>query len=223
MKIYLFCNSKFVLSTISLDCCLFVNAYVIVLCLTCDSPRIALKLTMGAWKPANTNPSDKIYVCMLDMAVQRANSMVSFYDSFQKYKLRHWRKNAQRAVNDFIDYMKRLLQPTITISFVNAKLTFKLLSNTMSVFHGVKNDSIFKYRKTLRRISSKLRNIFHVFMRRKFRQKCGPSHEEIRKWCLHQIWRDKCSFTIQTYKHVVIIYKFSICEIFTPVQSFWQP
>ena len=40
---------------------------------------------------------------MLDMAVQRANSMVSFYDSFQKYKLRYWRKNAKRAVNDFID------------------------------------------------------------------------------------------------------------------------
>ena len=77
------------------------NAYVIVIRLICDSPRIALKL--GAWKPANTNPSDKMYVCMLDMAVQRANSMVSFYDSFQKYKLRHWQKNAKRAVNDFID------------------------------------------------------------------------------------------------------------------------
>ena len=79
------------------------NAYVIVLRLTCDSPRIALNLTVGAWKPANTNPSDKMYVCMLDMAVQRANSMVSFYDSFQKYKLRHWQKNAKWAVNDFID------------------------------------------------------------------------------------------------------------------------
>ena len=152
MRIYLFCNNKFVLSTILLDYWLFVNAYVIVLRLICDSPRIALKL--GAWKPANTNPSDKIYVCMLDMAVQRANSMVSFYDSFQKYKLRHWRKNAQRAVNDFIDYKKYLLQPTITISFVDVKLTFQLLSNTMSVFHGVENDLIFKYRKTLRRISS---------------------------------------------------------------------
>ena len=54
-----------------------------------------------------------MYVCMLDVAVQRANSMVSFYDSFQKYKLRHWRKNAQRAVNNFIDYSKCLLQPTI--------------------------------------------------------------------------------------------------------------
>ena len=74
-----------------------------------------------------------MYVCMLDMAVQRANSMVSFYDSFKKYKLRHWRKNAQRAVNDFIDYKKYLLQPTITISFVDVKLSFKLLSNTMSV------------------------------------------------------------------------------------------
>ena len=58
------------------------KAYVIGLHLTCDSPRKALKLTVGAWKPANTNPSDKMYVCMLDMAVQRANSMVSFYDSF---------------------------------------------------------------------------------------------------------------------------------------------
>ena len=154
MKIYLFCNNKFVLSTILLDCWFFVNAYVIVLRLTYDSPRIALKLTMGAWKPANTNLSDKMYVCMLDMAVQRANSMVSFYDSFQKYKLRYWRKNAKRAVNDFIDERKCLLQQTITISFVDVKLTFKLLSNTMSVFHGVENDLIFKYRKTLRRISS---------------------------------------------------------------------
>ena len=113
------------------------NAYVIVLRLTCDSPKIALKLTMGAWKPANTNPSDKMYVCMLDVAVQRANSMVSFYDSFQKYKLRHWLKNAQRAVINFIDYSKCLLQPIITISFVNVKLTFKFLPNTMSVFHSV--------------------------------------------------------------------------------------
>ena len=40
------------------------NAYVIGLRLTCDSPRKALKLTVGAWKPANTNPSDKMYVCM---------------------------------------------------------------------------------------------------------------------------------------------------------------
>ena len=95
-----------------------------------------------------------MYVCLLDMAVQRANSMVSFYDSFQKYKLRHWRKNAQRAVNDFIDERKCLLQQTITISFVDVKLTFKLLSNTMSFFHGVKNDLIFKYRKAIRRISS---------------------------------------------------------------------
>ena len=78
-----------------------------------------------------------MYVCMLDMAVQRANSMVSFYDSFQKYKLRYWRKNAKRAVNDFIDERKCLLQQTITISLVDVKLTFKLLSNTMSVFHGV--------------------------------------------------------------------------------------
>ena len=54
-----------------------------------------------------------MYVCMLDVAVQRANSTVSFYDSFQKYKLRHWHKNAQRAVNNFIDYSKCLLQPTI--------------------------------------------------------------------------------------------------------------
>ena len=65
------------------------KAYVIGLRLTCDSPRKALKLTVGAWKPANTNPSDKMYVCMLDVAVQKANSMVSFYDSFQKYRLRH--------------------------------------------------------------------------------------------------------------------------------------
>ena len=64
------------------------------------------------------------------------NSMVSFYDSFQKYKLRC------------------LLQQTTTISFVDVKMTFKLLSNTMNVFHGVENDLIFKYRKTLRRISS---------------------------------------------------------------------
>ena len=116
------------------------KAYVIGLRLTCDSPRKALKLTVGAWKPANTNPSDKMYVCMLDMAVQRANSMVSFYDSFQKYKLRHWLKNAQRAVNNFIDYSKCLLQPIITISSVNVKLTIKILPNTMSVFPGVKND-----------------------------------------------------------------------------------
>ena len=95
-----------------------------------------------------------MYVCMLDVAVQRANSTVSFYDSFQKYGLRHWRKNAQRAVNNFIDYSKCLLQPTITIYFVDVKLTFKLLSNTMSVFHGVKNDLIFKFRKAIRRISS---------------------------------------------------------------------
>ena len=95
-----------------------------------------------------------MYVCMLDVAVQRANSMVSFYDSFQKYKLRHWRKNAKRAVNNFIDYSKCLLQPIITIYFVDVKLTFKLLSNTMSVFHGVKNDLIFKFRKAIRRISS---------------------------------------------------------------------
>ena len=54
-----------------------------------------------------------MYVCMLDVAVQRANSAVSFYDSFQNYKLRHWRKNTQRAVNNFIDYSKCLLQPTI--------------------------------------------------------------------------------------------------------------
>ena len=58
------------------------KAYVIALRLTRDSPRKALKLTVGAWKPANKNPSDNMYVCMLDMAVQRANSMVSFYDSF---------------------------------------------------------------------------------------------------------------------------------------------
>ena len=116
------------------------KAYVIGLRLTRDSPRKALKLTLGAWKPANTNPSDKMYVFMLDVAVQRANSMVSFYDSFQKYKLRHWLKNAQRAVNNFIDYSKCLLQPIITISFVNVKLTFRILPNTMSVFHGVKND-----------------------------------------------------------------------------------
>ena len=57
-------------------------------------------------------------------------------------------------MNNFIDYRKCLLQPTTTISFVDVKLTFKLLSNTMSVFHGVKNDLIFNYRKTLRRISS---------------------------------------------------------------------
>ena len=78
-----------------------------------------------------------MYVCMLDMAVQKANSTVSFYDSFQNCKLRHWRKNAQLAVNNFIIYSKCLLQPTITISFVDVTLTFKLLSNTMSVFHGV--------------------------------------------------------------------------------------
>ena len=116
------------------------KAYVIGLRLTCDSLRKALKLTVGAWKPANTNSSDKIYVCMLDVALQKANSMVSFYDTFQKYTLRHWLKNAQRAVNNFIDYSKCLLQPIKTISFVNVKLTFKILPNTMSVFQGVKND-----------------------------------------------------------------------------------
>ena len=57
-----------------------------------------------------------MYVCMLDVAVQKANSKVSFYDSFQNYKLRHWRKNAQPAVNNFIDYSKCLLQPTMTIN-----------------------------------------------------------------------------------------------------------
>ena len=57
-------------------------------------------------------------------------------------------------MNNFIDYSKCLLQPTTTISFVDVKLTFKLLSNTMSVFHGVENDLILKYRKTLRRFSS---------------------------------------------------------------------
>ena len=77
-----------------------------------------------------------------------------FMIPFKNKKLRHWRKNAQRAVNNFIDYSKCLLQPTTTISFVDVTLTLKLLSNTMSVFHGVKNDLIFNYRKTLRRISS---------------------------------------------------------------------
>ena len=38
--------------------------------------------------------------------------------------------------------------------FRRRKVTFKLLSNTTSIFHGVENDLIFKYRKTLRRISS---------------------------------------------------------------------
>ena len=34
---------------------------------------------------------------------------------------------------------KCLLQPIITTCFVSVKLTFKLLPNTMSVFHSVKN------------------------------------------------------------------------------------
>ena len=85
-----------------------------------------------------------MYVCVLDMAVQKANSTVSFMIPFKNKKLRHWRKNAQRAKNNFIDYSKCLLQPTTTISFVDVTLTLKLLSNTMSVFHGVKNDLIFK-------------------------------------------------------------------------------